>query len=81
MTESETKTEVTPVEDKTKEETAPAGAETATPAAANEEQQPPVKEMRAVVLTGFGGFKSVKIQKKPQPTPAEDEVLIKVRAT
>ena len=79
MTESETKTEVTPVEDKSKEESATAGAETTAPAAANEE--PPVKEMRAVVLTGFGGLKSVKIQQKPQPTPAEDEILIKVRAT
>ncbi|XP_003737543.1 synaptic vesicle membrane protein VAT-1 homolog-like [Galendromus occidentalis] len=77
MTESETKTEVSPVEDKPKEETAAAGAETT--ATANEE--PPVKEMRAVVLTGFGGLKSVKIQQKPQPTPAEDEVLIRVRAT
>lgn len=42
-------------------------------------EQPP-KEMRAVVLTGFGGLKSVKVQKKPEPTLAEGEVLIRVKA-
>lgn len=44
-----------------------------------EEKEPP-KEMRAIVLTGFGGYKGVKIQKKPEPTPQEGEVLIRVRA-
>ncbi|KAL3288205.1 hypothetical protein HHI36_002655 [Cryptolaemus montrouzieri] len=38
------------------------------------------KEMRAVVLTGFGGLKTVKIQKKPEPTAGEGEVLIRVKA-
>lgn len=38
------------------------------------------KEMRAVVLTGFGGLKSVKILKKPEPTLNEGEVLIRVKA-
>ncbi|XP_067002392.1 synaptic vesicle membrane protein VAT-1 homolog-like [Anabrus simplex] len=42
-------------------------------------EQPP-KEMRAVVLTGFGGLKSVKILKKPEPTVGEGEVLIRVKA-
>lgn len=42
-------------------------------------EQPP-KEMRAVVLTSFGGLKSVKVQKKPEPTLAEGEVLIRVKA-
>ncbi|XP_046661133.1 synaptic vesicle membrane protein VAT-1 homolog-like [Homalodisca vitripennis] len=42
-------------------------------------EEPP-KEMRAVVLTGFGGLKSVKVLKKPEPTVAEGEVLIRVRA-
>lgn len=45
-----------------------------------EEDQAPVKEMRAVVLTGFGGYKGVKIQKKPEPTCAPGEVLIRVKA-
>lgn len=40
----------------------------------------PPKEMRAVVLTGFGGLKSVKILKKPEPTVNEGEVLIRVKA-
>lgn len=43
------------------------------------EAEPP-KEMRAVVLTGFGGLKSVKILKKPEPTLNEGEVLIRVKA-
>lgn len=43
------------------------------------EPEPP-KEMRAVVLTGFGGLKSVKILKKPEPTLSEGEVLIRVKA-
>lgn len=38
------------------------------------------KDMRAVVLTGFGGFKTVKILKKPEPTLNEGEVLIRVKA-
>ncbi|OWR54680.1 vesicle amine transport protein [Danaus plexippus plexippus] len=36
--------------------------------------------MRAVVLTGFGGLKTVKILKKPEPTVGEGEVLIRVKA-
>ncbi|XP_021925409.1 synaptic vesicle membrane protein VAT-1 homolog-like [Zootermopsis nevadensis] len=42
-------------------------------------EQPP-KEMRAVVLTGFGGLKSVKVLKKPEPTLGEGEILIRVKA-
>lgn len=38
------------------------------------------KEMKAVVLTGFGGLKMLKVQSKPQPTPGEGEVLIAVKA-
>ncbi|CAH0550798.1 unnamed protein product [Brassicogethes aeneus] len=44
-----------------------------------EEKEAP-KEMRAVVLNGFGGLKSVKILKKPEPTLNEGEVLIRVKA-
>ncbi|XP_045501768.1 synaptic vesicle membrane protein VAT-1 homolog-like isoform X1 [Colias croceus] len=54
-----------------------------TPEKATEEKEketPPPKEMRAVVLTGFGGLKTVKILKKPEPTPAEGEVVIRVKA-
>lgn len=46
----------------------------------DKDKEDPPKEMRAIVLTGFGGLKSVKIQKKPEPTPAEGEVLIRVKA-
>uniref|UniRef100_A0A182Q8P4 Uncharacterized protein n=1 Tax=Anopheles farauti TaxID=69004 RepID=A0A182Q8P4_9DIPT len=48
--------------------------------AAEEKKEDPPKEMRAVVLTGFGGFKNVKILKKPEPTPQAGEVLIRVKA-
>lgn len=75
MAETETKAtaEATPAE------------ETATAAAAAKKEEPkveeaPVKEMRAIVLSGFGGLKSVKILQKPQPTAAEDEVLVRVHA-
>lgn len=44
------------------------------------EQQDPPKDMRAVVLTGFGGLKTVKILKKTEPTLNEGEVLIRVKA-
>lgn len=40
----------------------------------------PPKEMRAIVLTGFGGYKGVKILKKPEPVVQTGEVLIRVRA-
>lgn len=42
-------------------------------------EEPP-KEMRAVVLTGFGGLKSVKILKKPEPSVGPDDILIRVKA-
>lgn len=43
-------------------------------------EEPPKAEMKAVVLTGFGGLKSVKILKKPEPTMGEGEVVIRVKA-
>ncbi|XP_013784674.1 synaptic vesicle membrane protein VAT-1 homolog-like isoform X2 [Limulus polyphemus] len=47
----------------------------------NEEEQPePPKEMKAVVLAGFGGLKSVKVMNKPQPAVGEGEILIRVKA-
>lgn len=64
--------------DASPEKTAEAAPATEEPA--KEEPKEPVKEMRAVVLTGFGGFKGVKIQKKPEPTAQAGEVLIRVRA-
>lgn len=45
-----------------------------------EKKEDPPKEMRAIVLTGFGGFKGVKILKKPEPTLQAGEVLIRVKA-
>lgn len=42
-------------------------------------EEPP-KEMRSIVLTSFGGLKSVKILKKPEPTVGADDVLIRVKA-
>lgn len=56
-------------------------AEETTPEQSNNEADaPPPKQVRAVVLTGFGGLKSVKVQKKPEPTAGEGEVVIRVKA-
>ncbi|TRY93263.1 hypothetical protein DNTS_021644 [Danionella cerebrum] len=38
------------------------------------------KEMRAVLLTGFGGLNKLKLTKKPMPEPQEGEVKIRVKA-
>ncbi|CAG9863710.1 unnamed protein product [Phyllotreta striolata] len=54
------------------------GTGEAEPVAENDKEA--AKEMRAVVLTGFGGLKSVKILKKPEPAVNEGEVLIRVKA-
>ncbi|XP_057321188.1 synaptic vesicle membrane protein VAT-1 homolog-like [Microplitis mediator] len=37
------------------------------------------KHMRAIVLNSFGSLKNVKVLKKPEPTPNQGEVLIKVK--
>lgn len=68
------KTEVANEEKDVKEN----GTGEAEPVAEQEKEAP--KEMRAVVLTGFGGLKSVKILKKPEPPLSEGEVLIRVKA-
>jgi len=60
-----------------KAEDAPAKSDEESPDKVPED---PPKEMRAVVLTGFGGLKSVKVLKKPEPTVSDDEVLIRVKA-
>jgi len=47
------------------------------------EEQPaePVKEMRSIVVNAFGGLKSVKVLKKPEPAqPGDGEVLIRVQS-
>lgn len=38
------------------------------------------KEWKNVVLTGFGGLKMLKVQKKPELKPEENQVLIRVKA-
>lgn len=56
---------------------------TSTPDKETKEEKEPVdppKEMRAIVLTGFGGYKGVKILKKPEPVVQTGEVLIRVKA-
>lgn len=45
-----------------------------------EKKEDPIKEMKSIVLTNFGGYKGVKILKKPEPTAGAGEVLIRVRA-
>lgn len=77
----EQKGETTPPEGgKNSKENGTEEAVAAEPVANEEKEKEPVKEMRAVVLTGFGGLKSVKILKKPEPTLNEGEVLIRVKA-
>lgn len=49
-------------------------------AAEDAQPEPEPKQMRAVVLNSFGGMKGVKILKRPEPTPAEGELLIRVSA-
>ena len=72
----ETKVNEEKAPEKTEQQDAPAEE---AEAADKTPEQPP-KEMRAVVLTGFGGLKSVKVLKKPEPTLGEGEVLIRVKA-
>lgn len=45
-----------------------------------EKPTPEPKDMRAIVLNGFGGLKSVKVLRKPEPALGEGEVLIRVKA-
>ena len=40
----------------------------------------PVKEMRSVTLSGFGGVRMLKVQKQNEPVPIEGEILIRVKA-
>jgi len=41
---------------------------------------PPPKEMRAIVLTAFGGLKMVKTLQRPESMAKEGEILIRVKA-
>ncbi|MBN3294625.1 VAT1L protein, partial [Polypterus senegalus] len=38
------------------------------------------KEMRAVVLSGFGGLNKLRVTKKAMPEPQEGEVKVRVKA-
>ncbi|KAH3768721.1 synaptic vesicle membrane protein VAT-1 homolog-like [Dreissena polymorpha] len=38
------------------------------------------KESRSIVLSGFGGLKMLKVQKKPESKPGDGEVAIRVKA-
>ena len=55
-------------------------AAAAAPAAEPEVPAEPVKEMRTITLTGYGGLKNVKCLNKPEVSPKEGEVLVRVRA-
>ena len=41
---------------------------------------PPPKEYRNIVLTGFGGLKMLKVQKKAEIAAEEGHVLVKVKS-
>lgn len=40
---------------------------------------PPPKQMKSVVLTGFGSMKMIKVLQKPEPKAGDGEVLIRVK--
>jgi len=42
--------------------------------------QPPANESRIITLSGFGGIRNVKVEKRPEVQPKEGEVLIRVKA-
>lgn len=46
----------------------------------NVETSGDAKEMRAVVLAGFGGLNKLRVTKKAMPEPQEGEVKIRVKA-
>lgn len=49
-------------------------------AANDAKKEESVKEMRAIMLLNFGGYKGVKILNKPEPsTPQAGEILIRVK--
>lgn len=48
--------------------------------AVNVESPSNAKEMRAVVLAGFGGLNKLRVTKKAMPEPQDGEVKIRVKA-
>lgn len=70
---------VTPTEENGGTPTAENGTEVNGDEKEEDKPEPP-KEMRAIVLTGFGGLKGVKVLQKPEPTVQPGEVLIRVKA-
>ena len=73
-----------PEKDAASTEAAPPAAEGGTTeggAAKGEEAAaaPPPKQMKSLVLTGFGGMKMIKVMQKPEPKAADGEVLIRVK--
>jgi hypothetical protein len=59
---------------------APPAAEASGETKTDTNQLPPPKEMRSIVLQGYGGLKMVKVVKKPEVKPGEGEVLVRVKA-
>jgi hypothetical protein len=62
------------------EQPATNGSDDTTNGDSKEEKKEDVKEMKSIVLMNFGGFKGVKILKKPEPSAQSGEVLIRVRS-
>lgn len=46
----------------------------------NVESPGDAKEMRAVILAGFGGLNKLRVTKKAMPEPQDGEVKIRVKA-
>lgn len=77
MTETEKNEAVAKTEEPKKDAVDAAEAAPAT----NGAEEPPAKEMKAIVVQSFGGLgKSLKVLKKPEPSVAEGSVVIRVKA-
>lgn len=79
MAETEVEVKDTPVENVEKEPEAPTTEETK-PEEAPVEPQQEEETIRAIVLTGFGGYSKLKVEKRPKPKATEGHVVVKVHA-
>lgn len=71
-----------PEKDAAATEAAPAAEANAEGGAAKGDEAaaaPPSKQMKCLVLSGFGGMKMIKVLQKPEPKAADGEVLIRVK--
>ena len=44
------------------------------------EKQPELETMRSIVLTGYGGYNKLQVQKYAKPKPMNGQVVVRVHA-